>query len=131
MDKYAATFSTASSLTLILETPAAMESAQTISFHRQDLNTPIGISYAKDTHSIYPRLIDDPKASGLFRSIASQLSGSDRLVEGDLIVGLCYDGEAHHVTGVKELNAQFAAASGDIAIRLVRAPAQENAVSNH
>lgn len=129
-DGYAAKFIAASSLTLLIETPTVMEGAETISFFRRDTATPIGISYEQPKTSAYPRLIEHLEMSSRFHSIASQLSGSDRMNVGDVIVGLSYGGVAHHVTGIKDLNAQLAGASGDIALRLVRAQEQENASAN-
>uniref|UniRef100_A0A7S2FQA8 Uncharacterized protein n=1 Tax=Haptolina brevifila TaxID=156173 RepID=A0A7S2FQA8_9EUKA len=124
-------FNAASNLTMTIETPPEMEGAQSVRFFRQDVVTPIGISYAQEKGCSYPRLIEHLEAKDRsFRSIASQLSGSDRMFVGDLVVGVTHSGNARHVTSVKDLNTELAGASGEIEIRLVRSTGQENAGAN-
>jgi len=90
LEDYVSLFSSLTKFTLTIETPAEMEGAESIRFFRRDLTTPIGISYGKDDRSTYPRLQDHIQVADKFRSIASQLSGSDRMNVGDLVVGVCY-----------------------------------------
>ena len=109
--------SQATSAVLTVETPAILTQAVSIPMIRPDVSTKIGITYEKDATTGMVCLSD----VGL-RSLASQLTGSDRMSTGDLIVGLMIDNEAHEVTDRAELQKLLSTATGRLVFRLVRPP---------
>ena len=124
-DGYSAAFNGAAHLSLTIETPVAMLGATSIRFFRPDTTTRIGFQFVKDEKSGLPRLKAEAAAS--FRSIASQLSGADRLAAGDLIVGITYAGKAYATDSCKAFTEHLQVAQGDMELRIVRDTGQENA----
>ena len=113
---YVEIFRDASSLSICVSTPEPLQHAVNVALYRPDRDTRIGITYCKDAKSGLVRLEDVGK------SLASQLTGSDRMYLGDFILAVTLNGTVHEVTNMEGLQAMLksAEAVGDIGFRLGR-----------